>query len=215
MVTTTVMERLADAGVVAIVRAGSSEHVSTVAATLIDCGIDCLELTMTTPDALATLGRLREAHPGACLGVGTVTDAARAAAAIEAGAEFLVSPNLDREAISRAVAHGVPMLAGALTPTEVLAAHRAGAAAVKVFPISNVGGVAYIKALRGPFPEIPLAPTGGVAIEDIQSYLRAGCICVGLGSPLLGDAASGGSLDDLAERTKRVIDAVAKVRSDA
>ena len=127
--------------------------------------------------------------------------------AMAAGASFLVAPHLDPEVLAWAVGRGVPMLPGAATPTEVLAAWRAGAAAVKVFPASALGP-AFVRELRGPFPDIPLQPTGGITVETAGEYIRAGAIAVGMGSWLFagGDAAS------VTERARQATDAVRAAR---
>ena len=148
-----------------------------------------------------------EELPGdAVLGVGTVRSAADAEAAVAAGAAYLVAPDLQPEMVAFAVERGVPVVPGGLTPTEIAAAWAAGATAVKVFPVSAVGGPAYCKAVRAPLPEVPLVPTGGVGIDDIGAYLAAGAVAVGIGSPLLGDAGDpGGDLGGLGERARRAV----------
>src|SRR5512133_4105272 len=122
------------------------------------------------------------------------------------GAAGVGAPDFGREGVAWAVERGVPVVPGALTPTEVAAAWAAGATAVKVFPVSAVGGPAYLKAVRAPLPEVALVPTGGVGVGDIGAYLAAGAVAVGIGSPLLGDAGDpGGDLDGLAERARLAV----------
>jgi 2-dehydro-3-deoxyphosphogluconate aldolase / (4S)-4-hydroxy-2-oxoglutarate aldolase len=166
-----------------------------------------VEVTLTSEGALEAFGRLREELPAdALLGVGTVRTPADAGRAVEAGATYLIAPDFRPEVVSWAVEREVPVMPGALTPTEIAAAWGAGATAVKVFPISAVGGPAYLKAVRAPLPEVPLVPTGGVGVDDIGTYLAAGAVAVGIGSPLLGDAGDpGGDLDALAERARRAV----------
>jgi 2-dehydro-3-deoxyphosphogluconate aldolase/(4S)-4-hydroxy-2-oxoglutarate aldolase len=137
-------------------------------------------------------------------------DEGTAAAAVEAGARFLVTPGAAPDVIEVGRAAGVPVLPGALTASEVLQGWRAGATAVKVFPAS-LGGRAYIAALRGPLPHIPLVPTGGVAIEAAPRYLQAGALAVGMGSPLVADAAASGSLEALRERASALVAGVGQV----
>ncbi|MYS75623.1 aldolase, partial [Streptomyces sp. SID5926] len=126
------------------------------------------------------------------------------ARAREAGARWIVTPALT-ESVAASVRVGLPVLAGALTPTEAVAARRAGADAVKLFPAS-IGGPAYLKALRDPFPDLPLVPVGGVDPTSAEQYLAHGAVAVGVGSPLVGDAAHGGDLDALRERARRFVE---------
>ncbi len=199
-------------GVIAILRAGTEDHLVRVAEVLLEEGLDCIEVTATTPAALTTVQHLTSRLPAAFLGVGTVIARPLAERAVASGARYLVTPSAERAVIDVAAEHDLPVIAGALTPTEIVAARRFGADVVKVFPIGAVGGVEYIHAVRGPLPDVPLAPTGGVALGDVEAYLRAGCTCVGLGSPLLGDALSGGSLAGLRARARRVVAAVSAAR---
>jgi 2-dehydro-3-deoxyphosphogluconate aldolase / (4S)-4-hydroxy-2-oxoglutarate aldolase len=204
--------QLLDSGVVAILRAGSGERVENVAGALIEAGITCLELTLTTPGALDGLVRVRElAGSDAAVGMGSVVKAADARAAIEHGADFLVSPAVAPEVLEVA-ARRVPCYPGGFTPTELLEAWGLGAAAVKLFPAAS-GGPRHLRAVRDPLPEIPLVPTGGVALSDIPAYLEAGAVAVGLGGPLLGDALAGGSLSALRDRASVALEAVAAARS--
>jgi 2-dehydro-3-deoxyphosphogluconate aldolase / (4S)-4-hydroxy-2-oxoglutarate aldolase len=202
-------------GVVAILRASSEEHLVRVADALLEEGLDCIEVTATTPGAFVTLEHLAARFPQAWLGMGTITDRSLAERALGSGARYLVTPSAERDVIEFAGEHGLPIVAGALTPTEIVAAERWGADIVKVFPVAAVGGVEYIRAIRGPLPDVRLGPTGGVAIDDVEGYLRAGCVCVGLGSPLIGDALAGGSLSALRERARRVVAAVGAARGVA
>jgi 2-dehydro-3-deoxyphosphogluconate aldolase / (4S)-4-hydroxy-2-oxoglutarate aldolase len=201
------LERLAAVPVMAILRASDAGRFLEVGRVLYEAGVRAIEVTLTSRGALEALGRLRGELAGdAVLGVGTVRSPGDAEAAVEAGAAYLVAPDLRPEVVAWAVERGVPVVPGALTPTEVAAAWAAGATAVKVFPVSAVGGPAYLKAVRAPLPEVPLVPTGGVGIDDIGAYLAAGAVVVGIGSPLLGDAGDpGGDLGGLAERARRAV----------
>ncbi|GAA0898271.1 bifunctional 4-hydroxy-2-oxoglutarate aldolase/2-dehydro-3-deoxy-phosphogluconate aldolase [Virgisporangium aurantiacum] len=167
--------------------------------TLADSGVGLIEVSLTSAGALDTIRRARAAlGPDFALGAGTVlteTDAHRAA---DAGATFLVTPAI-APSLAEAARLALPVLAGALTPTEVVQAGLAGAAAVKLFPAS-VGGPAYLRALRDPFPETAFVPVGGVDALLAPQFLSAGAVAVGVGSPLLGDAAHGGDLAGLRER---------------
>lgn len=203
---------LADTGIVAILRGEREEHLPAVTRTLAAAGIRCLELTMTTPGAVEALRRLRPQLDGEiALGMGSVTNAEQAAAVLEAGADFLVSPGVCPEVARAAVAAGAGCYPGGFTATEILTAWELGASAVKLFPAAT-GGPRHLRDLRGPLPGIPLIPTGGVAIEQIGDYLAAGAAAVGLGSPLIGDALDGGSLEQLHDRATAALTAVQEAR---
>ena len=206
------LERLAAVPVVAILRAADAGRFLEVGRVLYEGGVRAVEVTLTSEGALEAFGRLREELPGdALLGVGTVRSAGDAERAVEAGATYLVAPDFRPEMVGFALRRGIPVVPGALTPTEVAAAWAAGATAVKVFPVSAVGGPAYLKAVRAPLPEVPLVPTGGVGIDDIGAYLAAGAAAVGLGAPLLGDAGDpGGDLGALADRARRAVAAATR-----
>jgi 2-dehydro-3-deoxyphosphogluconate aldolase/(4S)-4-hydroxy-2-oxoglutarate aldolase len=201
------LERLAAVPVVAILRAEDAGRFLEVGRVLYEGGVRAIEVTLTSRGALAAFGRLQAELAGdAVLGVGTVRSVGDAELAVEAGATYLVSPDFRPEVVAWAVERQVPVVPGALTPTEVAAAWGAGATAVKVFPVSAVGGPAYVTAVRAPLPEVPLVPTGGIGIDDIGAYLAAGAAAVGLGAPRLGDAGDpGGDLDALAERARRAV----------
>ena len=204
---------LADTGVMAILRGRSARHVVPAATVLARSGVRCLELTLTTPDGLATLRRLvRELATDATVGAGTVTSEDEAVTAIEAGACFLVSPVVDHAVLAVAREAEVPCYPGAWTATEVLAAWRGQATAVKVFPAS-VGGPDHLRHLLGPLPQVRLVPTGGVDVDDAGEYIRAGATAVGVGGPLLRNALDGGDLDDLARRAESLLANVARARA--
>jgi 2-dehydro-3-deoxyphosphogluconate aldolase / (4S)-4-hydroxy-2-oxoglutarate aldolase len=201
------LERLAAVPVVAILRAAGAGRFLEVGRVLYEGGVRAIEVTLTSEGALEAFGRLREELPGdALLGVGTVRSVAAAEEAVGAGATYLVAPDFRPEVVAWARARGMPVVPGALTPSEVAAAWAAGATAVKVFPVSAVGGPAYVKAIRAPLPEVPLVPTGGVGLDDVGAYLEAGAAAVGIGSPLLGDAGDpGGDLAALANRARLAV----------
>lgn len=198
-------------GVVAVLRADDAERYAPVVDVLAENGVQAIELTMSTPgtpDVVTDL-QARIAGSGAALGVGTVIDARTATRVIDLGAEFLVTPTADPDIVRVAVDRGIPVYPGALSPTEVLTVWRSGATAVKLFPAATVGP-SYIGHLHGPFPEIPVLPSGGFGIPDIPAWVRAGAVAVSMGSSLIGDALRGGSLSALAQRCR---DAVAAVRN--
>lgn len=200
-------------GVFAILRAPGTSRLRPVLRTLFDAGIRTVELTMTTPGALDGMAvALEEAPPGAWVGMGTVLDREAAREAIRAGAGFVVSAVLDEGMIEACVEAGIPAIPGASTPTEMLRAWRLGATAVKVFPAS-VLGPGFIRQVLAPLPQLRLVATGGIGVEDAGEFLRAGAVAVGLGTPLLGDALSGGDLEALAGRCRRVLETVAEARA--
>lgn len=195
----------------AIVRGRDADASYRAVLTLAEEGIRLMEVSLAGAGGASVLGRAADQlGTEVRLGAGTVLTTEDARLAADAGAQFLVSPALT-PGIEHAASLGLPWLPGALTPTEVAAACRAGAPAVKVFPAS-VFGPSYVRALRDPLPQVPLVPVGGVAIEDMPTYLEAGAVAVGVGSPLLGDAPHGGDLGDLRERVRRALDAVAEFR---
>jgi 2-dehydro-3-deoxyphosphogluconate aldolase / (4S)-4-hydroxy-2-oxoglutarate aldolase len=198
-------------GVIAIARRLDPDSVAAVADGLLEGGILAFELTLNEPEA-TTLAAIADAvrrneGTGMLVGAGTVLSLASARRAIDAGAAFLVAPHLDPEIVAWAASRGIPMFPGGATPTEVLSAWRAGAAGVKVFPASALGPT-FLRELRGPLPDIPLLPTGGVTIENAASYIEAGAIAVGLGSWLFADR----SPASVAQRARRVVQVVAAAR---
>ncbi|MFC3502565.1 bifunctional 4-hydroxy-2-oxoglutarate aldolase/2-dehydro-3-deoxy-phosphogluconate aldolase [Micromonospora krabiensis] len=191
----------------AIVRGPDPAAALAAVLTLADSGVALIEVSLTGADALGVVRRARAAlGPEFALGAGTVLTAEDARAAAEAGATFLVTPAL-AESLDEAPRLGLPVLAGALTPTEVVRARAAGAAAVKLFPAS-IGGPDYLGALRDPFPDTPLVPVGGVDVDSARRYLDRGAVAVGVGSPLLGDAVRGGDPAALRERAAAFLAAV-------
>jgi 2-dehydro-3-deoxyphosphogluconate aldolase/(4S)-4-hydroxy-2-oxoglutarate aldolase len=208
-----VTAQLRDSGVVAILRADRPDHLPAAARALAEAGITCLELTLTTPGALEALAGVRADLPASVtVGIGSVIDETQAAACLDAGAEFLVSPGVCADVARYAVGRGIACYPGGWTPTEVLAAWRLGVPAVKLFP-AGAGGPRHLKDLRGPLPDIPLVPTGGVALDQIADYIASGALAVGLGGPLVGDALAGGSLTALRERAGTALRQVAAGRA--
>jgi 2-dehydro-3-deoxyphosphogluconate aldolase / (4S)-4-hydroxy-2-oxoglutarate aldolase len=188
----------------AIIRGNNPDACFDTALTLIEAGITVLEVSLTTEGALTVIRRVAEASRGrAVIGAGTVLTPGKVRESQEAGAQFIVTPCL-APSTDAAFNLGLPVLVGALTPAEVYAAAREGATAVKLFPAS-VGGPAYLKALRDPFPDIGFIPVGGLSAESVTDYLRAGALAVGAGSPLTGDAPRGGSLSELGDRARNFI----------
>jgi len=200
--------------VIAILRSATAARFGEVSDVLVEAGIRAVEFTFTAPDVTDAI-RAYAARKLAdvALGAGTVTTVEQARRAVEAGATYLISPAVCRPVIEEGVRLGVPVVPGALSPTEILTAWRAGAEMVKVFPASTAGGPAYIKAIRGPLPDVPLVPTGGVDVANAPAYLAAGATAVGVGSPLVADACRpDADLDALAVRARNLVAAVSKGR---
>lgn len=191
----------------AIIRGSDPVACERTAEVLVDAGVRLLEVSLTTTDALGVLARIvEELGSAAHIGAGTVLSAEDAKNARDAGARFAVTPAAG-DGVAASLELGMPVLAGAMTPSEVLAAHRAGASAVKLFPAEGLGP-RYVRALRDPFPGLGLVPVGGVGLDDVPRYLEAGALAVGVGSPLAGDAPHGGDLGALRERAKAFLEAV-------
>lgn len=200
-----VLDRFRSGKVTAVLRGSSTEHFAAVAEVLVEAGIDLLEVTLTTPQALESLQELASKFEGtATVGAGSVIEEPQAQAAIAAGAAFLVSPTTSLPVLRAGQAASVPVVPGAFTPSEFATARAAGAELVKLFP-AGVVGPAYLRHLRGPFPDLEAMPTGGIALDQISEWLRAGAAAVGVGGPLLGDALSGGSLAELARRATHAV----------
>jgi 2-dehydro-3-deoxyphosphogluconate aldolase/(4S)-4-hydroxy-2-oxoglutarate aldolase len=179
------LHRVLDLGLVAIIRAPSGEQLLEVSRALLRGGIDVIEVTFTVPGALDIIRQLsRELGREVLLGAGTVLDAETARAALLAGAEFIVTPVVQTEVIRCCQRYGKVCMAGAFTPTEILAAWEAGSDIVKVFP-AEIGGPPYLQAIRGPLPQVRLLPTGGVNLETLPAFVKAGACAVGLGSSLV------------------------------
>ncbi len=196
---------------VAVVRANEVNGLCSLAGALAEVGLDILEVTMTTPGALKCLEEVRAAHPDVLIGAGTVLDSEDAHAAVLAGAQFLVSPILHAGMIDVAHRHGALAIPGTFTPTEALAAWQEGADLVKIFPAS-VGGPDYVKALRGPLPQLRFVPTGGVTVDTAEGFLRAGAYAVCLGSSLVdGQSLACGKYDGVLKRAERLVSAIRSV----
>lgn len=192
---------LAAARVLAIIRGRETAAVIETAVALLDEGIAFVEVALTTPGACDAIAAIRERRPDAgSVGAGTVLTVADVADVVAAGAQFIVTPAV-APSIEAAADRGLPVAAGALTPTEAWTAVQRGASVVKLFPAS-LGGPALLKAVRDPFPDIPFLAVGGVGLADVEPYLEVGAIGVGVGGPLVGDAASGGDLEALRERAR-------------
>ncbi len=201
-------------GIVPVVRAFSSQEARFAAEAVWHGGIPIVEITMTVPGALEVISELARTTPEVLTGAGTVLDAETAQRCVEAGAKFLVSPGFDLRTVEFAIEKNVLIMAGALTPTEVLTAWKAGADFVKIFPCAQVGGASYIKALKGPLPQVPLVPTGGVNLDTAADYLLGGAAALGVGGELILKEAvqlrKAGLIKDMASRFVNVVNSTRK-----
>lgn len=207
-------QRVLQSGIVAIIRAPSSEQLVQVATTLYEAGIDVQEVTLTVPGALDVISAVsKKLGDKVLLGAGTVLDTETARAAMLAGAEFIVSPTVNVDVIRMCRRYDKLIMPGAFTPTEVLTAWEAGADFVKVFP-ADIGGPAHLKALHGPLPQIRLLPTGGVNLETLRSFVEAGASAVGLGSALVEkQAVLDGDMKRIGDLAAKYVKLLAEVRS--
>ncbi|HXC00568.1 MAG TPA: bifunctional 4-hydroxy-2-oxoglutarate aldolase/2-dehydro-3-deoxy-phosphogluconate aldolase [Terriglobales bacterium] len=185
-----VANRITEVGIVPVVRAASSKQAMRAVEAVCAGGIPIVEVTMTVPGAIEVIAHLNKSMGSELLiGAGTVLDAATAKRCIDAGAEFIVSPGFDFETVKFAKQAGKLIMAGALTPTEVIAAWKAGSDFVKIFPCGTVGGAKYIKALKAPLPQIPMVPTGGVNLHTAADFILAGAVALGIGGELVSASA--------------------------
>jgi len=185
-----VRERILDVGIIPVIRAESAAKAMQAVEAVCDGGIPIAEITMTVPNAVEALRQLNKNMKSRLLaGAGTVIHADMVEECVEAGAEFIVTPGYDPEVVSRVKELGKLLMVGALTPTEVMQAWDAGTDFVKIFPCGLVGGPKYIKALRGPFPDVAMIPTGGVNLENAADFLHAGADALGIGGELVSAAA--------------------------
>jgi 2-dehydro-3-deoxyphosphogluconate aldolase/(4S)-4-hydroxy-2-oxoglutarate aldolase len=211
-----IVARLRDAGVVAVLRAASADELADIANALLSGGVTAIEVTTTTPNAVNGIAQLRELFgKRALLGVGTVLDPKTAHDAIAAGAQFVVSPTCDAQVIRATHAANCASIPGALSPSEILAAHRAGADVVKVFP-STALGPGYFKDVLAPLPFLKLMPTGGVDAANAGAWITAGAVCVGAGSALVPkDAVRARDWDRIAKLAEAFTSAVRAARSES
>jgi 2-dehydro-3-deoxyphosphogluconate aldolase / (4S)-4-hydroxy-2-oxoglutarate aldolase len=209
-----VRERILAIGIVPVVRVSSAAEAQMAAEAVCAGGISIVEITMTVPGAVEVIRELAK-NGGAefLVGAGTVLNAEMARRCVDAGAEFLVSPGFHRGMVEFAAREGKLVMAGALTPTEVITAWEAGADFVKAFPCGNVGGAKYIKALRGPLPQIPLVPTGGVNLETAGDFIEAGAAALGVGGECVSlEALKSGRVEIIVENARRFLGVVRSAR---
>ncbi len=210
------LQRVLDGGIVAIIRATSGEQLVNVARALHEGGIDVIEVTFTVPNVLEILAAVRkDIGKKILLGAGTVLDPETCRAALLAGAEFVVSPSLNLEVIKLCKRYGKLVMPGAFTPTEIVTAWEAGADIVKLFPADCVGPN-YLKALRGPLPQVRILPTGGVDLKTLPDFFKAGACAVGLGGQLVEKSAiESGNMTRIRELAAQYVALVKQTRSQA
>jgi 2-dehydro-3-deoxyphosphogluconate aldolase/(4S)-4-hydroxy-2-oxoglutarate aldolase len=210
-----IRDRILEIGIVPVVRAASPREAMIAVEAVSEGGIPIVEVTMTVPGAIEVIRELGKTNSSELLiGAGTVLDAETARRCRDAGAQFIVSPGLDLETVAFAVREQVLMMAGALTPTEIITAWKAGSDFVKVFPCGQVGGAKYIKALRGPLPQIPLVPTGGVNLNTAAEFIQAGAAALGVGGELMqAEALRAGKREVIVENARKFLAIVKEARA--
>lgn len=204
-----------DVGLVPVVRVPSAAEAERAVEAILASGLSIFEITMTVPGAVDVIRTLAARFGGrALVGAGTVLSAGDARACIDAGARFIVSPGFDHGTVQAAHERDVPAIPGALTPTEVITAWQAGADMVKIFPCSAMGGAKYLRALRGPLPQVKMLPTGGISLATVDEYVAAGAAALGVGGELIDLAALAAGKDAvLTERARELVDAVKAARA--
>ena len=212
-----VLKKIRDIGVIPVVRASSAEVAIQVVDAIRAGGVSLLEITLTVPGAVRVIEELSKRFgDDAIVGAGTVLTADSAAECIAAGARFIVSPALNLETIAFCRERDVPVMPGALTPTEVVTAWNAGADFVKVFPAGSVGGASYIKSLKAPLPQIELIPTGGVTLQTAAAFIQAGAAAIGVGADLVDvKAISAGQSEKVTAAAQAYVAAVRSARAAA
>src|SRR5436309_10771895 len=210
-----VRDRITEIGIVPVVRASSPRDARIAADAVCEGGIPIVEITMTVPGAIDVIRELTKGGTSDVLvGAGTVLNVEAARRCVDAGAQFLVSPGLNLQVVELAVREGVLMMAGALTPTEVITAWEAGSDFVKVFPCGQVGGAKYIKALKGPLPQVPLVPTGGVNLNTAGEFIEAGAAALGVGGELVqAEALKAGKMETIVENGRKFVEIVKEARA--
>ncbi len=207
------IQRLLTPGIIAILRSPTGAKLGDAAKALVAGGVTAIEVTMTTPGALTIIRDMKRAlGDSAVVGAGTVLDSETARSALFAGAEYLVTPVVSIEVIQSALRYGVPIMSGAMTPTEALAAHQAGADFIKIFPAEQLGA-GYIKALKGPLPMLQVIPMGGVTPENLGHYMDAGACAVGAGGHLVSsESIENGDWSKVTKLAGKYVAAMKKVR---
>jgi 2-dehydro-3-deoxyphosphogluconate aldolase/(4S)-4-hydroxy-2-oxoglutarate aldolase len=211
-----ILKRIAELGLLAVLRAPDPAGARRTVDALVEAGVLGIEITYSTPDAASVIADIKQSYGDEVLvGAGTLVTHAQVAEAAEAGASYLVSPGLDDEVVASMRATSLPAMAGVLTPTEVMRGVRLGVDVMKLFP-GSLGGPSYLRSLRGPFPDVPFMPTGGVSADNVGDWLAAGAIAVGAGGELAsaGDISSG-DFAGIREKGRRFLAAIREARADA
>lgn len=208
-----IVEKLREIGLVPVLRAESEEQALGIASAIADGGVTVLEITMTVPGAIRVMSRLTKERPDILIGAGTVLDAETARMCMLEGAQFVVSPALNLHTIEMCHRYSIPVLPGALTPTEVVTAWQAGADVIKVFPASALGGAKYLKSLKAPLPQVEMIPTGGVSLATAKEFLEAGSFALGVGADLVDTKAMAeGKPEKITESAKKYLEIVREFR---
>lgn len=216
MTKTQAREQIERIGIVPVVRASSLDLGRMAIEAVCAGGIPVAEVTMTVPNGTSLIAEAARDLGGQILiGAGTVLDVESAKRCIDAGAQFIVSPGFDEAVVSYVVAQRVLMIAGALTPTELIAAVNTGSDIIKIFPCGAVGGAAYLRSLRGPFPNVSMIPTGGVNLQTVAAYISAGAVALGVGGELISPPAlNAGNRQLLTDTARAFVQAVCEARGD-
>ena len=208
-----IVEKLREIGLVPVLRAESEEQALGIASVIAAGGVTVLEITMTVPGAIRVMSRLTKDRPDILIGAGTVLDAETARMCMLEGAQFVVSPALNLATIEMCHRYSIPVLPGALTPTEVVTAWQAGADVIKVFPASALGGAKYLKSLKAPLPQVEMIPTGGVSLATAKEFLEAGSFALGVGADLVDTKAmADGKPEKITESAKKYLEIVREFR---
>lgn len=207
-------KRIAEVGIIPVVRASSAHQALLAVEAIRAGGISIVEVTMTVPGAIEVIGQLaKTAGSDVLVGAGTVLDAKTAQQCLDAGAEFLVSPGFDAQTVEFAREKGILVIPGALTPTEIIMAWNAGGDLIKIFPCGTVGGAKYIKALKGPLPQVPMIPTGGVNLDTAADFILAGAEALGVGGELISASAlKSGKTNEITDAARRFVAIVREAR---
>lgn len=207
------LKQLTKERAIAVIRCQKIDIGREIARAVARGGIRLIEITWNSEKAAELITRLREELPNCILGAGTILSLDELQQAIDIGCQFILTPHTNLELIKTAVKAGVPIIPGALSPTEIMTAWQSGATCVKVFPISAVGGAAYLKSLQGPLGQIPLIPTGGITIENAKEFIAAGAVAVALGGNLFPqEAIAAGNWEGIAKNTESLLEKLQQIK---
>lgn len=207
-----VLETIKREKLIPVIRTSTTEDARKAVEALSKCGIKVFEITMTVPNAAGLIAELNEENSEILLGAGTVLNLAQAEKCVKAGAQFIVSPAFEVETVRFCIENEIAVMPGCLTPTEVLTSWNAGADCVKVFPCDAMGGAKYLKSLKTLFPHIEMMPTGGVSLDTIADFFKAGAIAVGVGTDLVDvEAIREGNLEVVSEKARKYLEIVQKL----